>query len=60
VVKGFTNNRGGVKGSFELNRDSASGLDGLTGCFFQSSWNIIGVDILRVVIAFFEGNFIPM
>jgi len=34
------------KAIFNLNRDRASGPDGLTGRFYQSCWDIVGNDIL--------------
>lgn len=36
---------------FELNRESSSGPD--IGQFYQSYWRIIGIDIVKVVVAFF-------
>ncbi|KAG5601718.1 hypothetical protein H5410_033088, partial [Solanum commersonii] len=39
---------------FKLNGDSASGPDGLTGRFYQSCWDIVGIDILALVQDFFQ------
>ncbi|KAK6791948.1 hypothetical protein RDI58_011029 [Solanum bulbocastanum] len=44
---------------FSLNGDSASGLDGFSGQFFQSCWNIIREDITNMVRAFFCGQELP-
>lgn len=40
---------------FELNRDSTSDPDGLTGNFYQTCWNIVARDIIEVVHTFFRG-----
>nr|XP_016509861.1 PREDICTED: uncharacterized protein LOC107827279 [Nicotiana tabacum] len=37
----------------------SSGPDGLNGKFFQSCWDIIKVDLLQVVLAFFGGSEMP-
>lgn len=34
---------------FELNGESASGPDGLTGIFFQSCWDIFGGDVVKMI-----------
>ncbi|XP_049399871.1 uncharacterized protein LOC125863926 [Solanum stenotomum] len=44
---------------FDLNGDSASGIDGFTGHFFQQCWDIIGDDVVNVVGAFFNGVTLP-
>lgn len=44
---------------FELNPNSACGPNGLTGCFYQNYWDIVGADIVKVVIAFFDGSSLP-
>ncbi|WMV28797.1 hypothetical protein MTR67_022182 [Solanum verrucosum] len=44
---------------FELNGDSAGGLDGFSGEFFQCCWDIVGEDITRLVRAFFCGQELP-
>lgn len=44
---------------FKLNGDSSSGPDGLTGRFYQSCWDIIGIDILALVQDFLQGNSLP-
>ncbi|XP_059284804.1 uncharacterized protein LOC132038098 [Lycium ferocissimum] len=44
---------------FELAGDSASGPDGLSGLFYQSCWDIVGVDVHKVVKAYFEGHTLP-
>ncbi|XP_060183209.1 uncharacterized protein LOC132613179 [Lycium barbarum] len=41
---------------FELARDSVSGPDGLSGLFYQSCWHIVGVDVHKLVKAYFEGH----
>lgn len=43
------------KAVFRLNGDSASGLDGLTERFYQTCWDIVGSDIVRMVKDFFAG-----
>lgn len=40
---------------FELNAESSCGLDGFTGHFYQTCWDIVGSDIVKVVHAFFQG-----
>lgn len=42
-----------------LNKDSAGGLDGMTGAFYQHIWKIIGDDIYNMVKAFFGGKELP-
>lgn len=44
---------------FALSSESASGPDGFSGLFFQSCWDIIGEDIHKMLILFFEGNPLP-
>lgn len=44
---------------FELNVDSACGHDGFTICFYQTCWDIVGLDIVQIVHAFFEGHSLP-
>ncbi|WMV38268.1 hypothetical protein MTR67_031653 [Solanum verrucosum] len=39
---------------FNLNGDSASGPDGLTGRFYQTCWHIVGNDVLKMVQEFFK------
>lgn len=34
---------------FDLDPDSASGVDGYTGSFFRHCWSIIATDLLRAV-----------
>lgn len=43
----------------KLNKDSAGGPDGMTGAFYQGTWNIIGEDIYEMVKAFFIGDELP-
>lgn len=38
---------------FALNPDSACGPNGLKGCFYQTCWDIVGPDIIKVIHAFF-------
>lgn len=40
---------------FDLNGNSASGVDGLTAHFYRVCWDIVGNDMLEVAIAFFKG-----
>jgi len=44
---------------FELSSDSACGPDGFSGAFFQTCWEIIKVDITKLVRAFFCGHELP-
>ncbi|XP_060177818.1 uncharacterized protein LOC132607752 [Lycium barbarum] len=43
------------KAVFELSGDSACGLDGFSGIFYQKCWEVIKIDVGNVVKAFFEG-----
>ncbi|XP_049391503.1 uncharacterized protein LOC125855893 [Solanum stenotomum] len=47
------------KAVFSLNGDSACGPDGLSGRFFHSCWDIVGVEVGRMVVEFFAGNTLP-
>lgn len=38
---------------FEMDSDSASGLDGFLGKFFHACWDTIGLDILVAIMHFF-------
>lgn len=44
---------------FELNGDSACGLDGFIGWFYQNCWDIGGGDISDIVHAFIKGSTLP-
>ncbi|XP_075080475.1 uncharacterized protein LOC107786790 [Nicotiana tabacum] len=44
---------------FGLNGDTAGGPDGFTGLFYQSCWEIIGEDIVQMVLSFFCGQQLP-
>ncbi|XP_075086276.1 uncharacterized protein LOC142168987 [Nicotiana tabacum] len=44
---------------FGLNGDSASGLDGFTGQFYQASWEVVYDDVLNMVRAFFCAAELP-
>ncbi|XP_059310123.1 uncharacterized protein LOC132061298 [Lycium ferocissimum] len=44
---------------FNLNGTSASGSDGFSGKFYQSCWDIIRVDVYRMVVEFFKGQTLP-
>ncbi|XP_060200489.1 uncharacterized protein LOC132628743 [Lycium barbarum] len=44
---------------FSLNGDSASGPDGFTGQFYQKCWEVIKLDVIQMVRAFFCGCEIP-
>lgn len=37
-----------------LPKDSAPGLDGFTGCFYQKYWSIIGTDVTNAIQHFFK------
>ncbi|XP_059288975.1 uncharacterized protein LOC132042454 [Lycium ferocissimum] len=47
------------KAIFELSGDSACGPDGFSGIFYQNCWEVIKVDVVNVVKAFFEGQTLP-
>jgi len=34
---------------FSLNADSSPGLDDLGGCFYHSFWDIVPIDVCKVV-----------
>lgn len=38
---------------FSLNGDKAPGLDGFDGYFYHTFWDIVGVDVCKVVQQFF-------
>ncbi|XP_047257567.1 uncharacterized protein LOC124889640 [Capsicum annuum] len=42
-----------------MNRNSIGGPNGMTGSFFQDSWEIIATDLHQIVIAFFYGYELP-
>lgn len=42
-----------------LNRSSAGGPDGMTGAFYQDTWEIIGDDVYEMVKALFNGEDLP-
>ncbi|XP_075101861.1 uncharacterized protein LOC142177287 [Nicotiana tabacum] len=44
---------------FELSGESASGLDGFTGLFYQTCWDVIGADIHNMVLHFYGGAALP-
>ncbi|XP_060182476.1 uncharacterized protein LOC132612168 [Lycium barbarum] len=44
---------------FELKKESACGLDGLSGTLFHSCWDIEGKNVFRMVQAFYEGHTLP-
>lgn len=44
---------------FSLSPHSAVGPDGLNGRFFQTCWNIIKLELLDIVRAFFYGQTLP-
>ncbi|XP_060182797.1 uncharacterized protein LOC132612707 [Lycium barbarum] len=47
------------KAAFDLKGESACGPDGLSGSFYQACWNIVGIDVYKVVKAFYEGHTLP-
>lgn len=44
---------------FSINAEKAPGQDGFSACFFQSNWNIVGVDIIEEVQEFFKYGIMP-
>lgn len=44
------------KAVFSMHPSKALGLDGMTAFFFQTYWDVIGQDVYRVVMDFFEGE----
>ena len=44
---------------FEMDRDSAAGLDGYMGRFFSMAWPIVGDDVSRAICSFFYGADLP-
>lgn len=44
---------------FSMSTHSAAGPDGINGKFFQTCWEIIKIDLLAVIYAFFYGQKIP-
>ncbi|XP_019237891.1 PREDICTED: uncharacterized protein LOC109218029 [Nicotiana attenuata] len=44
---------------FELSGESASGIDGFTGLFYQTCWDVIGADIYNMVLHFYGGAALP-
>lgn len=41
---------------FSWNGSSACGPDGFSGLFYQHCWDIIGMDVLKMVKSFCDGN----
>ncbi|XP_059292598.1 uncharacterized protein LOC132046072 [Lycium ferocissimum] len=44
---------------FNLSGSSASGPDGFSGLFYQVCWSIVEADVIRMVLAFFQGATLP-
>ncbi|XP_059306393.1 uncharacterized protein LOC132057808 [Lycium ferocissimum] len=44
---------------FNLSGSSASGHDGFPGIFYQTCWDIISLDVYKMVVAFFQGHTLP-
>ncbi|KAL9675508.1 hypothetical protein QQ045_003710 [Rhodiola kirilowii] len=44
---------------FSMNSDSSLGLDGFTGKFYKTCWDIIKADLHEAVCGFFEGLHLP-
>lgn len=44
---------------FELNPKSSYGHTVLSGCSYQTCWNIVGQDLINVVHAFFQRATLP-
>ena len=40
----------------QMNAGKASSFDGMTSCFYRKYWSIVGQDITRVILGFFNGN----
>ncbi|XP_060210587.1 uncharacterized protein LOC132637527 [Lycium barbarum] len=47
------------KAVFNLSGASASGPDGFPGVFYQTRWDIIGLDVYKMVVTFFQGHTLP-
>lgn len=47
------------KAVWAMNKESAGGPDGFTGMFYQKCWGIIGDDVLNMILAFFDGAYLP-
>ncbi|XP_059306395.1 uncharacterized protein LOC132057811 [Lycium ferocissimum] len=47
------------KAVFNLSGSSASGPDGFPGIFYQACWDIISLDVYKMVVAFFQGQTLP-
>ncbi|KAK4382268.1 hypothetical protein Sango_2888600 [Sesamum angolense] len=39
---------------FDINYDSAPGLDGFSSCFFKATWAVVGEDVCHAVMEFFN------
>ena len=44
---------------FQMDGDSAPGLDGFLGKFFTSSWSVIADDLVKAIQSFFFGAGVP-
>lgn len=44
---------------FSLNSESACGPDGLSGRFYQTCWDIVSPDVIRMVLDFYESDTLP-
>lgn len=44
---------------FGVDSESAPGPDGYSGCFFQKTWSIVGMDVYAAVIQFFITSVMP-
>ncbi|XP_060182870.1 uncharacterized protein LOC132612794 [Lycium barbarum] len=47
------------KAVFNLSGSSASGPDGFPGNFYQICWDIISLDVYKMVVSFFQGHTLP-
>ncbi|XP_055814452.1 uncharacterized protein LOC129884128 [Solanum dulcamara] len=47
------------KAVFALAAESAAGPDGMSGIFYQTCWDIVGVSVHNLVKAFFHGQTLP-
>lgn len=46
--------------AFSMNSNKAPGIDGFNVYFFKKSWHIIGQDVIKAVIQFFQSGELPL